>query len=51
MKWAWIDSNNIVRNIIVYDGIAKYSPPEGYTLEEINDWVNILDSKDIPELS
>jgi len=33
--YALIDSNNIVQNIIVYNGTAQYTPPAGLTLVPI----------------
>lgn len=44
MKWAIIN-NDIVENIIEYDGVATYIPNTGNVLEQINDWVNIGDNK------
>lgn len=49
MKWALVDSDDIVRNIIIYEESLPYTCPEWLTLTEINDWVNIGDNKDIPE--
>lgn len=51
MKYALIDTNGIVRNIIQYDGIASYNPPFGFTLEQVNDWVNTGQATDVPEPS
>lgn len=39
MKWALVDERNIVRNVIVYNGVDKYTPPEGLRVMEVNDWV------------
>lgn len=39
MKWAIIDTQNIVTNIIVWDGMSPYDPGEGNTLIKINDGV------------
>lgn len=39
MKWALIDSQNIVKNIIAYDGVSPYRVPDGMSLVQINDWV------------
>lgn len=49
MKWALVDKNNIVRNIIVYDEGTPYFPPDWLTVEQINDWIDIGDMKDNPE--
>lgn len=49
MKYALIDSNNIVQNVIVYDGVAEYAPAAGLALQQVNDWVNIGDNKNISE--
>lgn len=48
MQWALVDKNNIVRNIIMYDGESPYTPPDWLTLMQINSWVNIGDNIDIP---
>lgn len=39
MKWALVDAQNIVKNIIVYDGVSPYRVPDGLSLMQINDWV------------
>ncbi len=50
MKWALVrKSNNIVHNIISYDGVAPYIPLDWLSLEQINDWAKIGDVKDIPQ--
>lgn len=41
MKYALIDENNIVTNLVAYDGAADYTPPEGHFLVQVNDWVAI----------
>ena len=41
MKWALIDSNEIVQNLIEYDGTEKYSPPDDMSLVQVDDWVEI----------
>ena len=41
MKWALVDSNNVVQNTIAYDPAlphGPYTPPDGLTLMEVNDW-------------
>lgn len=39
MKWAIINTENIVMNIIVWDGVTPYNPGDGLTLVPINDGV------------
>lgn len=41
MAWCLVDSNNVVQNIISYDGTSAYMPPDGLTLSEIPDGVQI----------
>lgn len=31
MNYAIVDSNNLVINIVVWDGLASWAPPEGCT--------------------
>lgn len=50
MKYALYDQNGIIVNVIEYDGKSIYRSIEGFTLHEINDWVNIGDHKDTPKL-
>lgn len=49
MKWAIIN-NDIVENIIEYDGKSAYRPIEDLILCKVNDWINIGDHKDTPNL-
>ena len=49
MKWALVDTNEIVVNVIAYDGVSEYAVPEGLSLEEVNDWVDIGQATDVPE--
>jgi hypothetical protein len=49
MRWALVDSNNKVLNVIVYDGSSLYEPEEGMKLREINDWVQVGLDADIRE--
>lgn len=49
MKWALVDGSSIVQNIISYDGVSAYQPPQGLQLLEVNDWVHIGDNKDIAQ--
>ena len=51
MKWALVDRNNIVQNVIDYDGTSTYTPLSYLTLEQVNDWINIGDNKDKQENS
>lgn len=41
MQWALVNSNNIIENLIAYDGGAPYEPAEGLTLMQVNDWLLI----------
>lgn len=36
-KHAIIDSNNVVENIILWDGTSEWRPPEGKTLVEVEE--------------
>jgi len=53
MKYALVDFNGIVQNIVVYDGSSVYTPPAGLKLTKVNDWLNIGDhiSKESPSNS
>lgn len=42
MRWAVIDQNNIVVNIVIWDGEKPWSPPEGCRVER-SDTLNIGD--------
>lgn len=44
MIWALLDTNNIVTNIIVYDGVAEYVPDGGLTLAHIPDTYKMGDT-------
>ena len=46
MKWALVDKDNIVKHLIVYDGVAEYKPADGLSLIEVNDWIDKEDHKD-----
>ena len=46
MKWALINEDGMVVNIIAYDGKAPYRPADGLSLVEVNDWVEIGEHKD-----
>jgi len=48
MKWALVNSDGIVQNVIVYEG-APYTPSEGLTLQQVNSWVNIGSHINDPE--
>lgn len=47
MKIALVDSNGIVRNVIVYDGVAPFIPPIGQTVQHVNDWVDIGQNQNV----
>jgi len=47
MKHALIDTNGVVQNIIVYDGVSPYNPAP-LILEQVADHINIGDHKDAP---
>lgn len=49
MKWALVDDSNIVQNIIIYDGKSNYTPPKGFSLRQIEDWIEIGLNADLPE--
>lgn len=44
--WALINSNNIIENIIEYDGTSTYVPADGMTLQQVTDDKKIGDSID-----
>lgn len=48
MKWALVNAQNIVENIIMYDGESPYEPKEGYHLRQVNDWIKIGYDADLP---
>ena len=49
MRYALCD-NNVIVNVIEYDGKNKYTPINNLKLCEVNNWVNIGDHKDTPKL-
>jgi hypothetical protein len=49
MKWALVDSDNIIQNVIAYDGADEYIPPQGVTLQQVNDWLHIGDNVNQPQ--
>ncbi len=49
MKWALVDNDLICRAVIVYNGEDAYTPPEGLTLEQVNDWIAVDDNINAPE--
>jgi hypothetical protein len=49
MKYALVDANNIVQNLIVYSEGSNYTPEEGLSVQQVNEWINIGDNKDAPE--
>lgn len=39
MKYAVINSaTNMVENVIIWDGVAPWTPPDGYYVESIGDF-------------
>ena len=48
MKWALVE-NDIVKNVIVYDEQSSYTPPEGQSLIQVNDWIDIGENINLPE--
>jgi hypothetical protein len=51
MKWALVDAGNVVKNLIVYDGVSRYIPPDGLSIIQVNDWVEIGELVDKAEPS
>lgn len=54
MKWALVDSQNIVQNTIDYDPLEPYGPysaPAGLILMQINDWIEIGQDTQTPDPS
>jgi hypothetical protein len=49
MKWALVDSSGMVQNVIEYDGVTEYTPPEGISLQQVNEWVQIGKAHDAAE--
>lgn len=49
MKYALVDNDGIVQNIIEYDGVSTYTPLQGHTLSQANSWIQIGDHIDTPE--
>ena len=49
MKTALVDSNGIVQNVIVLDPKSDYIPPNGWVIQDVNNWVNIGDDVSMPE--
>lgn len=41
LKYALIDADNIIRNIIEYDGVSAYKPPTGLRVQQVEDWLDI----------
>lgn len=42
MRWALVDANSVIQNLIEYDPAlphGPYTPPDGLTLQEVNDWL------------
>lgn len=52
MKYALVDNSGTVKNIIAYDPAepyGPYTPPDGVTLTQINNWVEIEGNVNDPE--
>lgn len=49
MKWALVNNENVVMNVVDYDGVSSLEPIDGLQLLEVNDWINIGDSIDMPQ--
>lgn len=49
MKWALVDSQNIINNIISYSEDSNYLPPPDLQLIQVNDWLNIGDNINLPQ--
>jgi hypothetical protein len=49
MKWALVDVNNVIKNVVCHDSACKYEPPAGLKLMMVNDWLNIGQSIDAKE--
>lgn len=50
MKWALVDSNDIVQNIIVYNGISPLNlTGTELTLEQVQLWIEIGMNINTPE--
>jgi hypothetical protein len=49
MQWALVDQNQIIQNLIMYDGVSKVVFPEYLTLMQVNSWLKIGDNINLPE--
>lgn len=49
MKYGLVDSNNVLQNVIIYDGNSLYTPTSGLTIEQINDWIQIGENINTPQ--
>ncbi len=49
MRWALVNEQNIVINIIAYNGSDPFIPPQGIRLREVQDWLQIGLDADIAE--
>lgn len=43
MKWALVNSENRIRNLIEYDGYTSFVAPNGLTLVQVNDDAKLND--------
>lgn len=49
MKWALVNSDSIIKNVITYDGVSEYTPPDDLNLMQVPDWLNMEDHINKPE--
>lgn len=49
LKYALIDADNIIRNVIDYDGSSQYKPPAGLRLQQVESWLDIGHNANDPE--
>lgn len=48
MRYALVDENNVVVNVIEYNGSDPYTPPAGLTIKSVDDWIDIGHDADLP---
>lgn len=41
MKYALIDSNGLIQNLIVHNPSSSYTPPSGLAIASVNDWLHV----------
>ena len=49
MNWCLVDAAGFVKGIIVYNGTDPYTPAEGLTLQQVNNWVQVGQNINTPE--